>query len=169
MIPTVVASEKQQMFAVVGTLLQFVSTPEQSQSKIAVMRGGIPAGAVIPLHSHSDPEIFYIHDGSMEVFQDDGESHGWAKAGPGDVVTIAGGNRHAIRNTGSTNVACVLVSEDKLYRFFRELGIPIEQGAEAPAPSEAIMMKLFEIAAKYGYWIGSPADNEAIGLHVGDV
>jgi quercetin dioxygenase-like cupin family protein len=81
--PTVVASEKQQRFAVVGTLLQFVSTPEQSHSKIAVMRGGIPAGAVIQLHSHADPEIFFILSGSMEVFQDNGESQGWAKAGPG--------------------------------------------------------------------------------------
>src|SRR5271170_7758837 len=36
-----------------------------------------PAGAVIPLHSHADPEVFYILGGSMKVFQDDGESLGW--------------------------------------------------------------------------------------------
>ena len=169
MFHTVVASEEQQMFAVVGTLLQFASTPEQSHSRIAVMRAGIPAGAVIPLHSHADPEIFCILTGFMEVFQDDGESQGWATAGPGDVVTIASGNRHAIRNTGSTNVACILVSEDKLYRFFRELGIPIERGSDVPAPSEDVMMELFQTAARYGYWIGSPEDNEAIGLHLGDM
>jgi hypothetical protein len=29
------------------------------------------------------------------------------------------------------------------------------------------MQKLFEVAARYNYWIGSPAENASIGIQVG--
>jgi quercetin dioxygenase-like cupin family protein len=164
---SIVRSAVEPMFAVVGTLLQFVSTPEQSAADVSVMRGGVPAGAVVPLHSHADPEIFYLTEGSMEVFQDDGQSSGWQTATTGDVVTIAGGVRHALRNPGSSAVMTVLVSQGQLYRFFRELAEPLDAGAAPPVPSPEVMQKLFEVAARYHYWIGSPEENAAIGIRLG--
>jgi hypothetical protein len=68
---------EQQTFVVLGVLLQFLSTPEQSNDQISVMHGTVPSGVVIPLHSHADPEIFYVLDGSLEVFQAEGPSEGW--------------------------------------------------------------------------------------------
>ena len=68
---------EQQTFIVLGVLLQFLSTPEQINDQISVMRGTVPSGVVIPLHSHADPEIFYVLDGSLEVFQAEGPSEGW--------------------------------------------------------------------------------------------
>jgi quercetin dioxygenase-like cupin family protein len=167
--PTVVASEKQQRFAVVGTLLQFVSTPEQSHSKIAVMRGGIPAGAVIQLHSHADPEIFSSSAARWKSFKTTVSHKDGRRPGRGDVVTIAGGTRHAIRNPGSADVACVLISEDRLYLFFRELAIPVERGAAVPVPSEAVMLKLFEVAAQYDYWIGHRRKTRRLGYSLGEI
>lgn len=163
----IVRSAVEPMFAVVGTLLQFVSSPEQNNADLSVMRGGVPAGAVVPLHSHSDPEIFYVTEGSMEVFQDDGRSSGWQTATVGDVVTIAGGVKHALRNPGSSVVMTVLVSLGQLYRFFRELAEPLDAGAAPPAPSPEVMQKLFGVAARYQYWIGSPEENAAIGIQLG--
>jgi quercetin dioxygenase-like cupin family protein len=58
------------MFTVLGIPLQFVSTPDQNGGNLSVMRSGIPPRAVIPLHSHTDAEIFYVTEGTMEVFQD---------------------------------------------------------------------------------------------------
>ena len=55
---------EEQTFTVLGVLLQFLSTPEQINDQISVMRGTVPSGVVIPLHSHADPEIFYVN-GSM--------------------------------------------------------------------------------------------------------
>jgi quercetin dioxygenase-like cupin family protein len=130
------------MFAVVGTLVQFVSTPDQNGANLSVMRAGIPPRAVIPLHSHAAPEIFYVTEGTMEVFQDDGTSSGWQTAKPGEVVTIAGGVKHALRNPGSNPVMTVLVSEDQLYRFFRELAEPLEPGAPSPVPTPEVMQRL---------------------------
>jgi quercetin dioxygenase-like cupin family protein len=155
------------MFAVVGTLLQFVSTPDQNGGNLSVMRGGIPPRAVIPLHNHAAAEIFYLTEGTMEVFQDDGTSSGWQTAQPGDAVTVAGGVKHALRNPGLNPVMMVLVTEEQLYRFFRELAEPLEPGVAPPVPTPEVMQRLYKVAARYQYWIGSPADNAAIGINLG--
>src|SRR5258708_1573252 len=65
---------EQQTFIVLGVLLQFFSTPEQINDQISVMRGTVPSGVVIPLHSHADPGMFYVQNGSLEVFQAEGPS-----------------------------------------------------------------------------------------------
>lgn len=167
LINRVVRAADEPMFAVVGTLLQFVSTPDQNSGNLSVMRAGIPPKAVIPLHSHADPEIFYLTEGTMEVFQDDGRSSQWQTANPGDVVTIAGGVKHALRNPAANPVMTVLVSEGQLYRFFQELAEPLDPGAQPPVPTPGVMQRLFEVAARYRYWIGSPAENAAIGINLG--
>jgi len=53
---SVVHATEQPTYAVVGTLLQFVSTPERNGGNLSVMRGGIPPRTIIPLHSHASPE-----------------------------------------------------------------------------------------------------------------
>src|ERR1700754_849678 len=83
-------SAEQQTFIVLGVVLQFLSTPEQINDQISVMRGTVPSGAVIPLHSHADPEIFYVLNGSLEVFQAEGPSAGWQTVNAGEVVSIPG-------------------------------------------------------------------------------
>jgi quercetin dioxygenase-like cupin family protein len=143
----VIRTTDEPMFAVVGILLQFISTPDQNGGSLSVMRGGIPPKAVIPLHSHNDPVIFYVLEGTMEVYQDDGISSGWKTAGAGEVVTIAGGVKHALRNLGSTMVIAVLVSEQQLYHFFRELAEPLDPNAVPAAPKPEVMQRLFEVAA----------------------
>lgn len=166
LVNAVTGAASQPVFSVVGTLLQFISPPEQNRGNLSVMIGGIPARAVIPLHSHSDPEVFYVLEGSMEVFQDDGISSGWQTATLGEVVTIAGGVKHALRNSGATAVSTVLASQEQLYRFFRELAEPLEPGASPPTPTPEVMQRLFEVAARYQYWIGSPSENAAIGIRL---
>ena len=164
LVNAVTGAASQPVFSVVGTHLRFISTPEQNRADVSVMIGGIPATAVIPLHSHADPEVFYLLEGSMDVFQDDGISSGWQTATLGEAVTIAGGVKHALRNPGATAVSTVLVSQEQLYRFFRELAEPLEPGASPPVPTPEVMLRLFEVAARYQYWIGSPSENAAIGI-----
>jgi hypothetical protein len=61
-------------------------------------------------------------------------------------------------------VTTVLVSEKRLYQFFRELAEPLEPNVPPPVPSPEVMQQLFEVAARYRYWIGSPKENAAIGI-----
>jgi quercetin dioxygenase-like cupin family protein len=144
---SVVHAAEQPTYAVVGTLLQFVSTPERNGGNLSVMRGGIPPRTIIPLHSHASPEVFYVLEGVMEVFQQDGDASGWQTATSGDVVTIS-----------------ILVGDGQLERFFNELAVPLGPGEAPPVPTPEAMQKFFEVAARYEYWIGSPQDNASIGI-----
>src|ERR1700723_1731991 len=102
---------EQQTFIVLGVLLQFLTTPEQINDQITLMRGTVPSIVVIPLHSHADPEIFYVLNGSLEVFQAEGPSEGWKTVTAGEVVSIPGNVRHALRNTSPSPITAITVTK----------------------------------------------------------
>jgi len=58
------------------------------------------------------------------------------------------------------------VTKSELYSFFRELARPFAPNQPAAAATPETMQQLFEVAAKYGYWLASPAENAAIGLNI---
>jgi quercetin dioxygenase-like cupin family protein len=150
----------QQTFIVLGVLLQFLSTPEQINDQISVMRGTIPPGVVIPLHSHADPEIFYVLNGSLEVFQ----SEGWQTVAAGEVVSIPGNVRHALRNTSPSPTTLITVSKQELYSFFRELARPFDLSSPPAPPTPEEMQQLVSVAEKYEYWLAPRDENAAIGI-----
>jgi quercetin dioxygenase-like cupin family protein len=155
---------EEQTFIVVGVLLRFLSTPEQINDQISVMRGTIPSGIVIPLHSHADPEIFYVLNGSLEVFQAEGPSASWQTVNAGEVVSIPGNVRHALRNTSPSPITSIIVSKQELYSFFRELARPFDPNGPPAPPTQEEMQQLFSVAEKYQYWLASPDENAAIGI-----
>jgi quercetin dioxygenase-like cupin family protein len=132
----------QQTFIVLGVLLQFLSTPKQNNDQISVMRGTVPPGVVIPLHSHAYPEIFYVLNGSLEVFH----SEGWQTVVAGEVVSIPGNVRHALRNTSPSPVTLITVSKQELYKFFLELAQPFDPTVPPSPPTPEKMQQLFRIA-----------------------
>ena len=155
---------EEQTFIVLGVLLQFLSTPEQINDQISVMCGTLPSGVVIPLHSHADPEIFYVLDGSLEVFQAEGPSEGWQTINAGNVVSIPGNVRHAVRNTSPSPMTSIIVTKQELYSFFRELARPFDPNRPPAPPTPEEMQQLFRVAEKYEYWLASPDENAAIGI-----
>ncbi|HEY4046509.1 MAG TPA: cupin domain-containing protein [Acidobacteriaceae bacterium] len=156
------ASSEKDVFVVLGTLLQFLSTPNQNRDDVSVMMGSIPSGIVVPLHSHGDPEIFYILDGAVEVYE--GPENAWRLAKAGDVVTIPGNVRHALRNSSTSMMKSILVSKKNIYNFFRELAMPLAAAGTLPGPASSEVLALFQAAAKYDHWLGSPEENAAIGI-----
>ena len=157
---------EQQTYIVLGVLLQFLSTPEQIYDQISVMRGTVPSGAVIPLHSHADPEIFYVLNGSLEVFQAEGPSEGWNTVTAGEVVSIPGNVRHALRNISHSPATLITVSKQELYSFFRELARPFDPSRPPAPPSREEIQQLFSVAEKYEYWLASRDENAAIGISI---
>jgi quercetin dioxygenase-like cupin family protein len=156
-------SANEETFDIFGVLLQFLVTPEQTGNEISLYRGTMPPGIVIPLHSHDEPEVFYVLEGEVEIYQESEPRQGWSKIGPGETIAIPGHRKHALRNTSSQPVTKILVTQNELYVFFRELAKPFKNQPPAPpAPEE--MQKLFETAAKHHYWMGSPEENAAIGI-----
>jgi quercetin dioxygenase-like cupin family protein len=151
---------EQQTFIVLGVLLQFLSTPEQINDRISVMRGTVFPGVTIPLHSHADPEILYVLNGSLEVFQ----SEGWQTVVAGEVVSIPGNARHALRNSFPSPITLMIVSKQELYSFFRELARPFDPNGPPAPPTPEEMQQLLSLAQKYEYWLASRDENAAIGI-----
>jgi quercetin dioxygenase-like cupin family protein len=145
------------------TLFEFLTLPEET-GEICLIRGTIPPGATVPLHSHSDVEIFYVIEGWIEAFQSGNGSQGWRGVGPGKILSIPGNTKHALRNRSTLPVTMLVVTTRKLYSFFQEITRPLDPDRVATPPTSEEIQKLFETAAGYGYWMGSPEENAAIGL-----
>lgn len=151
-------------FKLLNAQLQFVTTPDETGSDIGMMRTELPPGATIPLHRHADPEIFYVLEGTLEVFQEKLGHAEWDTLRPGQTAAIPGGIKHAVRNPSAVAVICLAVTKTELYSFFWSLA-QLSTGDEPVGPPDpGDMRRLFDIAERYGYWLATPEENTAIGI-----
>jgi quercetin dioxygenase-like cupin family protein len=160
-------TSRDQAFNLFGVLLNFLVTPDETGREISLFKGALAPGVVIPLHSHAEPEVLYVLEGCLEVYRESGLSQGWSTTQPGGVLPIPGKMKHALRNTSSTPTTVILVTQKELYNFFRSVAKPFEAGQMPAPPSPEHMQQLFAAATKYHYWMGSPEENEAIGISFG--
>jgi quercetin dioxygenase-like cupin family protein len=147
-----------------GTLLEILALPEEVGDPICLIRGTMPPGDVVPLHSHSDFELFYVLEGSLEIFQSKEGASGWMTVGVGAVVAIPGNVKHALRNTSSLPAAIVLVTTSKMCQFFGEISKPFGPNQRPAPPTPEAMETFLGAVARYGYWLASPEENAAIGI-----
>lgn len=75
--------------------------------------------------------------------------------------------KHALRNSSTRPTTMVVVTTSKLYEFFQEVAKPFDPNQSAIPPTPEEIQKLLGPAARYGYWMGSPQENAAIGLKIG--
>ena len=150
-----------------GTLFEFLVPPDDARAEICLIRGTIPSGAAVPLHSHSDVELFYVLEGTVEAFQSSDGTPRWTTVGPGDTVTIPGNTKHALRNSSPLPATMVVVTTSKLYEFFHEVTKQFDPDQSASPPTPAEIQEVLRAAARYGYWMGSPEEDAAIGLSIG--
>jgi quercetin dioxygenase-like cupin family protein len=127
-----------------GAAIEFVTPPDQEP---CVMRGTIPAGMTVPLHSHADPETFVVLAGQAEALV---ESR-WFRLGPGDVCNVPSGARHGWRNVGREPAEMIVISTPKMARFFREIA--------GGSPEHFLAT-----AERYGYWNATPEESAAAGI-----
>jgi len=145
---------------VLGPRVKFL-TKDTVGDSYSVLLGAMPPGVVVPLHRHEDRETFYVLHGAVEGFLD-GE---WLELQSGDVLDIPGNQMHAWRNTSENEVQMIIVTTERLAEFFREVGEPI--GDKHPSSIMDRIAALVSAAERYGHYMASPAENEAIGLRVG--
>ena len=147
-----------------GTLFEILASPEEVGDGICLIRGTLPPGVAVPLHSHSDFELFYVLEGSLEIFQSKEGAGGWTTVGVGAVVTITGNVKHALRNPSSRPTIIVLVTTSKLYKFFSEVSKPFDPNRRPAPPTPEEVRAFLGTVAGYGYWVASPEENAAIGV-----
>ena len=61
----------------------------------------------------------------------------------------------------------VIVTTSKMYEFFEEVAKPFDSDQSAAPATPGEIEELVRAAARYGYWLGSPEENRAIGLSIG--
>lgn len=126
------------------------------------MKGEVPPGVIVPLHSHAENETFFVLSGELEAYP--GES--WKIVRAGDTVDLPGNMKHAWRNSSNETVKLLIATAVKLGEFFNEIGRPVDSVRPGP-PEPAVLQNFIEKSLAYGYWIGTPEDNAVIGIKLG--
>lgn len=75
-------------FDVGGPRIQFLTLSQEEA--YCVMKGIIPGGVSVPLHSHSDAESFHVNSGEAQVLAQTKAGLEWKTLQPGDFVHIPG-------------------------------------------------------------------------------
>lgn len=121
------------------------------------MRGTVPAGVSIPLHSHADPKTFLPLSGQLRGLTCHGEQFEWIEIRPGAIFHVPRGAKHAFRTRAGEEAVMIVASTTKIGRFFRELGAPVAHAhaaGRAPPGTSA--------ATRISYEPGSSAKAETM-------
>jgi quercetin dioxygenase-like cupin family protein len=134
---------------------EYLTDVSDNGGDYCVMRCVLPAGAVVPMHSHADRETFYVLSGKIESLRGDR----WEELGPGDIIDVRDGARHAWRNSSRTAATIICVTTTKMARFLQDV-------SAAGASPEEQAERFLRLVRANGYWLASPEENAAIGLDV---
>ncbi|MEI9999554.1 MAG: cupin domain-containing protein [Verrucomicrobiota bacterium] len=144
-----------------GPQIQFVPPILAKDDAPCVMQALLPAGFVMPIHSHKDREVFVLLTGQAEGY----DGTGWVTVREGDIFDVPGGCKHAWRNTTAEPASMLIVATARLGHFFRELA-RLAAARTSELPSQEELRHFQKLAAEYGYWMGSPEENAAVGIAV---
>jgi quercetin dioxygenase-like cupin family protein len=148
---------------VLGPTIQVLTPVDEGEDAPCLMRGMIPPGVAVPIHSHADLETFLVISGEVEALVETESGFDWIRIRPGDVFHAPGGAKHAFRNQGREPVVMMLVSTCRMGRFFQEIGRSVTSSMLTPSFQETIRHFL-TASARYGYWNAPPEENARWGL-----
>ena len=143
--------------ALVGDVYRFLATGEDTGGKYALWEAMVPPGGGPPPHVHSrEEEGFYVLDG--EVTFRIGDERIVATAGT--FANLPVGTPHSFKNeSGRPARMLISVAPAGLEKMFFECGVPVAQEATgAPTTTKEEIVKLLEIAPRYGIEIRLPRE-----------
>jgi quercetin dioxygenase-like cupin family protein len=149
---------------VFGPSVQFLIGPQPHDETPCVMKGTIPPGICVPMHSHPGIEAFYVLSGDVEVLTEEGGEVHWIAAGPRDFIEVPGEAKHGFRNRSKDPVVQLITTTSKLGRFFQEVGRSLTRGERVSSPSPDEIQHFLKTAEHYGYWLATPEENAAVGI-----
>lgn len=151
---------------VLGPTVEFLVLPSECTGDYCVIRGSIPPGVSVPLHSHPDNESFFLLSGSVQALEQRKNGFKWINMNAGDSRHVASEVRHAWKNESDGPAVAIIVTTPRLGRFFQEAGRPVAPDALPQAPSPADVQRFAEVAARYHHWLASPEENAAVGINL---
>jgi mannose-6-phosphate isomerase-like protein (cupin superfamily) len=153
--PTLRLSTEGRCIAVVGDVYRFLAIGADTDGKYALMEALVGPGGGPPPHVHSrEEEAFYILEGEI-TFQVGDQI---IVATPGMFANVPVGTTHSFRNDGKkTAKMLITIAPAGLEQMFLEFGVPVAPGTtSAPPPTQEEMLKLLEVAPRYGVEIKLP-------------
>lgn len=146
-----------------GATMEFLISPDDD-CDFCVIKGTIPSGGFVPLHSHPDIETFLVLSGTLEALTETDIGLGWKEVHAGDYLHVESDARHAWRNPGVESGIALVITTRRLGRFFLEMGRPINGAPEPPTADD--VARLAALADEYGHWLASPEENAAVGIEL---
>jgi quercetin dioxygenase-like cupin family protein len=152
------------VFEILGASVEFLVGPHPGDESPCILKGTIPSGVLIPMHSHDVIEIFFVLAGNIEVLVEAGGKMQWVEAGVGDLIEIPSNARHAFRNRSQNPVLNLLFTTSKHGRYLQEIGrrLACGESVRPPAPDEIIAF--FEDSAALWLLVCDPG-RECISRH----
>jgi quercetin dioxygenase-like cupin family protein len=147
-----------------GPSVEFLTPTSDAKGAFCVLRGVIPPGVSVPLHSHADIEDFYVISGEALALRQGARGYESTAHKTGDYVRVPCGVRHGWRNVSSEPFVSLIITTPTLGQFFLEAGRPIEQASQPPTSED--FARLANTSAKYGYWNAGSEENAAVGIAV---
>ncbi|GHO59010.1 hypothetical protein [Ktedonobacter robiniae] len=67
---------------ILGPTVEFLTSPDDPKSDFCALKGIMPAGVVVPLHTHIDTEDFIVVSGQLEILRQDENGYEWYVGNP---------------------------------------------------------------------------------------
>lgn len=152
---------------ILGPTVQFLTSPAAAHGDFCVMRGMIPPGVAVPLHSHDATEVFFVLSGTKQVLTLGSGPAEWVDVHAGDYVHVPRGTRHAHRNVSGEPLIELVITTARLGKWFEEAGTPGPAVRQPPTTDD--LARFLAVSEKFGYWLGTPEENAAVGIRLPDV
>jgi quercetin dioxygenase-like cupin family protein len=149
-----------ELIDMVGARFEMVARMGTEDRDTVLFRTRMAAGKLVPLHSHIDPECFYVLSGQIEVFVVD-QTPGWHVVEAGRSILLADGVKHVVRNSSGQPADLIVATNNRLARYFREAGRPAAAGSELTPPTPDDIQRLIRVSKVFGYWIATPDESAA--------
>jgi quercetin dioxygenase-like cupin family protein len=149
-----------------GPTLEFLVEPTDAVESTCLIKGTIPSGVSIPLHSHADWEGFYMISGTVRVLVQTPEGLEWISASSGDFIRIQGGAKHAFQNITFEPAIFLTLTTAKLGKFLQEIGKRRAHGDPSHEPTADDLQRFVATAARYQYWLADAQENASFGISI---
>ncbi|NDV02039.1 cupin domain-containing protein [Pseudoroseicyclus tamaricis] len=146
-------------YETLGILMTFHAFPDEVMGKFCLIEAVVPPGLGAPPNTHAgETESFVVLEGEVD-FMIEGEV---TRAGAGESVIIPDGAAHAFSAVGESPARLMILNAPGQMheRFFTELGVPVTDDRQEPAPMDGPpdVARVVAVAQEAGMTILVPAE-----------